>query len=179
MRLDSSNAKLDKAFIHAQRKIALQGIFMTTQAVQDKPTAAYVLSLIGGFLGLIVGFILIGLAASISTYYYYGTQIIASIYGAIGGWCLITSIIVIVSAAKLNSNPWEHTKWGVIILVFSIIGLGTLFGLIGGILALVYKPQGPVPQQPPMQPITRICPKCGRVLREETKYCPYCGNELG
>jgi MFS family permease len=145
--------------------------------VQDKPTAAYVLSLIGGILGLIVGFILIAIAASMSTYYY--TRIVAPIYGAIGGWCLITSVIVIISAAKLNSNPWEHTKWGVIILVFSIIGLGTLLGLIGGILALVYKPQASVPQQAPMQAITRICPKCGRVLREETRFCPYCGNELG
>lgn len=157
---------------------------MTNQAVQDKPTAAYVISLIGGILGLIVGFILIISAAIIANavggYYYSGpSAAFAVLYGSIGVWSLITAVIVIISAVKLNSNPWEHTKWGVIILVFSIIGLGTLLGLIGGILALVYSPQSPVPPQPPMQVITRVCPKCGRVLREETKFCPYCGNELG
>jgi hypothetical protein len=156
---------------------------MSSQAVQDKPTAAYVLSLIGGILGLIVGFILIIIAAMIANasggISYYGPIFPAAFGGVIGAWSLITGIIVIISAAKLNSNPWEHTKWGVIILVFSVIGLGTLLGLIGGILALVYEPQSPVLQQPPMQVITRICPKCGRVLREETKFCPYCGNELG
>ena len=30
----------------------------------------------------------------------------------------------------------------------------------------------------PPQPITRICPQCGRVLTEEVRFCPYCGKEL-
>jgi hypothetical protein len=150
--------------------------------VQDKPTAAFVLSLIGGIIGLIVGSILIAIAASIASlynwYYYYGPS--PALFGGFGVWTLITSIIVIIFAAKLNSNPWQHTKWGAIILAFSIIGLGWwLLGIIGGILALVYKPQPLAPPQPPMQAITRICPKCGRVLVEDTKFCPYCGNELG
>lgn len=53
---------------------------------------------------------------------------------------LITSILIIVFAGKLKANPMEHTKWGALILIFSIIGLGGLFGFIGGILALIYKP---------------------------------------
>jgi hypothetical protein len=53
---------------------------------------------------------------------------------------LITSVLIIVFASKLKAHPLEHSKWGALILVFSIIGLGGLFGLIGGILALAYKP---------------------------------------
>lgn len=139
-------------------------------------------------LGIVVGFILILIAAGMSNYYYgdYYYQEIRTLYGGVGFWSLICGIIVIVAAVKLNSYPMEHTKWGVFILVFSIIGLGPLLGLIGGILALVYKPQTSAPQRPTAwteqigpQVIARICPQCGRVLSEEIKFCPYCGKELG
>jgi hypothetical protein len=115
---------------------------------------------------------------------------------------LITSILIIVFAGKLKANPLEHSKWGALILIFSIIGVGGLLGLIGGILALVYKPilvgaqpqygapqqqYGPPPQSygpPPQQqygqqqPITRICPNCGRVVQENLRFCPNCGKQL-
>lgn len=119
-----------------------------------------------------------------------------------GAWMLITSILVIVFARKLNANPLEHTKFGALILIFSIIGVGGLLAFIGGILALVYKPilvgaqpqytpqqqygppsqnYAPLPQQQwgqPQQPITRICPNCGRVVQENLKFCPNCGKQL-
>jgi hypothetical protein len=151
---------------------------------QEKPTAAFVLSLIGGILGIVAGIILIiiGLAAagSLSSVGYYGYTPALMLFAGIGIWGLVSSSIVIGSAAKLNSHPLEHTKWGAIILVFSIIGLTGLFGLIGGIVALAWKPSTTF-IQPPMQQqvITRICPKCGRVVNENTKFCPYCGNNLG
>ena len=138
--------------------------------VQDKPTAAYYLSLIGGILGLIVG-------------------IITFIF-IIGIWIIIASVIVIIAAQKLMQEPMEHNKWGVIIIIFSIIGLGSLLALIGGILALIYNPvpigTSPSAQPfapygqppPPQQPITRICPQCGRVLNNDVKFCPYCGKQL-
>ncbi len=133
---------------------------MTNQSIPERPTAAYILSLIGGVLGLIIG-------------------LITLVFG-IGIWILIASIIVIVSALELNAHPFEHTKWGIIIIVFSIIGLGSLLALIGGILALVYNPRT-VAQQTLAGNIMRICPQCGRVLTEEmknAKYCPYCGKDL-
>jgi hypothetical protein len=135
--------------------------------VQEKPTAAYYLSLIGGIIGLIIGIILLLII--------------------IGIWIIIASIIVIVGAQRLMQEPMEHTKWGTIILVFSILGGGTLLGLIGGILALVYKPipvgtatfaQSYAPYGRPQQPITRICPQCGRVINENVKFCPHCGKQL-
>jgi hypothetical protein len=86
--------------------------------------------------------------------------------------------MLIVGAVKLNSNPLEHTKWGVIILVFSIIGGVNIFGIIGGALALSYKPITYSQVPAPPQVITRICPQCGRVIEENTKFCPYCGKQL-
>ncbi len=187
--------------------------------IQNKPTAAYWVSLIGGVLGLLssLAFLAFGALAyaayteAVSSYYgyVYGYE---SMFGwgyatliGFGAWMLITSILVIVFAGKLKANPMEHTKWGILIIVFSLIGVGGLLGLIGGILALVYKPQTygsapygqpvPPPQaygasyapQPPQQqawgqqsqPITRICTQCGRVLKDDTKFCPSCGKQLG
>jgi rubredoxin len=165
--------------------------------VLNKPTAAYITSLIGGILGLLtsLAFIAIGALAYIAIgavsdypFSYYDTGFLGfgwSILIGLGAWMLITSILIIVFASKLKANPLEHTKWGVLILVFSIIGLGGLLGIIGGILALVYKPViAGAPQQPPpqqnwgQQPITRICPQCGRVVNENVKFCPNCGKPL-
>lgn len=176
---------------------------MGYQQVQNKPSAAYVLSLLGGILGLLASLAFVGYGIwaymELNSYLgYYGY----SSYGmfgwgwttllGFGAWMLITSILIIVFARKLNANPMEHSKWGALILVFSIIGVGGLLAFIGGILALVYKPipvagqqYGYPPQQqyapPPQgvpQNITRICPKCGRVVNESTKFCPHCGNQL-
>ncbi len=186
---------------------------MYQNQVQNKPTAAYIISLLGGIFGLLaslafIAFGALAYSALNSIDYYYGS----ADYGAfgwgwvtlvgLGAWMLITSILIIVFAGKLKANPLEHSKWGALILIFSIIGLGGLFGFIGGILALIYKPilvgapqqyapqqqYGPPPQQayaqpPPQQnygqqPITRICPQCGRVVQENLKFCPNCGKQL-
>ncbi len=179
--------------------------------VQNRPTAAYILSLIGGIIGLLVSiaFIVLGALAfsavnSIDYYGYYNTG-----FGlgwtfllGLGFWSLITSILIITFASKLKTNPIEHTKWGILIVIFSIIGVGGLFGLIGGILALVYKPipegapqydasqpqyYAPPPQQPayaPSQPAwnqqqaTRVCPQCGRIVQANERFCPNCGKQL-
>ncbi len=137
--------------------------------VQEKPTAAYYLALIGGIIGLIVG--------------------IFTLLLFVGIWIIAASAVVLYSAQKLMQEPMEHTKWGIIIIVFSILGGGTILGLIGGILALVYSPRpvgsapnaqpySPYSQPAPQQPITRICPQCGRVLDEDVKFCPHCGRQL-
>jgi Family of unknown function (DUF6114) len=50
----------------------------------------------------------------------------------------------------LNSKPEEHSTWGTLILIFSVLsifggamggfGVGLILGLIGGVLALTWKP---------------------------------------
>jgi len=161
---------------------------MGSQTVQNKPTAAFALSLVGGILAMIVGVVLLILAVAFSASFHYYSSFPynyynytgAYLFAGFGIWILICSIIIIVSAAKLNSNPLEHTKWGVLILVFSIIMCGNIFGIIGGALALAYHPQmmGEAVSQYGSQPITRICPQCGRVLSENVRFCPYCGRQL-
>ncbi len=181
--------------------------------VQNKPTAAYILSLLGGIIGLLaaLAFIAFGAMTSItyndwiSSYsgYYYASDILFGLSWTIllgfGIWMLIASILVIIFARKLNSNPMEHTKWSALILVFSLLGGGTILGFIGGILGLIYKPvpYGTAPQyqqpyvkpqqdyappptyaQPVPQQTNRICSQCGRFINENIKFCPYCGKQL-
>jgi hypothetical protein len=172
---------------------------MYQNQVQNQPTAAYWLSIIGGILGLLGGLLLIvvGAVAGAVTLGF-GFAVI----GGIGIWITICSAVVIYSASRLKAEPMQHSKWGAIILVFSIIGGWSILDFIGGILALVYKPvpvgeqpqygapqqqYGPPPQSygpPPQQqwgqqqPITRICPQCGRMIQENIKFCPNCGKQL-
>jgi hypothetical protein len=69
------------------------------------------------------------------------------IFGILG---LIFGAIVIISAFMLNSKPREHSTWGTVIVIFSVLsvfgsmmggfGVGLLLGLIGGILGITWKP---------------------------------------
>jgi hypothetical protein len=159
--------------------------------VQNQPTAAYWLSMLGGILGVLGALVLIGFGALVGAVTFgFGFAVL----GGLGIWILICSIVVIVAAQRLRANPLEHSKWGAIILVFSIIGGWSILDFIGGILALVYKPilTGAPQQQyvpPPQQPYygppqqtaytsTRVCPQCGRVVQDNVKFCPNCGKQL-
>jgi len=57
---------------------------------------------------------------------------------------------VIVAAVMLYVNPRQDLLWGALVIAFSVIsaaswmgslGLGLVTGLIGGILALLWKPE--------------------------------------
>jgi len=61
---------------------------------------------------------------------------------------LISGIIVIIGAVMLQSKPQQHSQWGILILIFSIISIlggyglviaGLILGVIGGIMALTWK----------------------------------------
>ena len=179
--------------------------------VVNKPTAAYILSLLGGIIGLLVGiaFLAFGAFAFIalgeySGYYGFYDYDYLGAFGfgwtillGIGAWMLITSILIIAFARKLNADPLQHSKYGAIILVLSIIGVGVILGLIGGILALVYKPQfagaapqyapqyapppqgvyAPPPQQQYQQQIAHNCPQCGTMVQPGVRFCPNCGRQ--
>jgi hypothetical protein len=144
--------------------------------VEDKPTAAYLISLIGGILSLIVGLIVLALGAFIGVFTF-GIGFVT--IGALGLWITVCSIIVIFAALRLNAEPLEHSKWGAIILVFSLIGAWSILDFIGGILALTYTPNTMQQQQPYYQPpATRICTHCGYVVDPTVRFCPHCGASL-
>jgi len=70
-----------------------------------------------------------------------------SLFGVLG---LVFGAIVIVSAVVLNKKPEEHSTWGMIIVIFSVLsifggamgglGAGLILGLVGGVLAITWKP---------------------------------------
>jgi len=144
----------------------------------DKPTAAFVLGLVGGIIDLLIAFALFVHGARLASI---GGGFLAG-YGFIG---MIWGVLSIVFSALLYAQPARHQLYGALVLVFAVLSwfgsiggliIGFLLGLIGGILGIVWKPSAPTaPVQPP---ITRICPNCGRVISEETKFCPNCGRQL-
>jgi len=116
--------------------------------MEEKPTAAFVLSLIGGIIVLLGG---IGLA------------ILGTFLAAVGldlGLLLyifpIFGLIIIIGSIMMYSNPKSAKTWGIIVLILGIISmigiitaLGGLLALIGGILAIVWKPSTLMKAPPP------------------------------
>ncbi len=162
---------------------------MPQELSSEKPTTAFILSLIGGIFVILGGLA----AAAIGAVF---TFFIGGIGGIIGLIGVFWGILIIVFAVMLNSNPKSHTTYGALILIFSIFSwfgsfgglfIGFLLGLIGGILALTWNPSGQslsvnlnasAQTSSQASPITRICPSCGRVLDKDTKFCPACGKQL-
>jgi hypothetical protein len=125
----------------------------------DRPTTAFIISLVAGI------FIILG--GSMMSLLGYGFMGMMGRYGGFGGMMgpgfgmmgfafgmmgilgLVFGVIVIISAIMLNSKPNEHSTWGTLILIFSVLsifgsagglGVGLILGIIGGILAITWKP---------------------------------------
>ncbi len=154
---------------------------------EEKPTVAFVLSLIGGIFILVGGGMMsmmggFGFGGMMSGYSGYGGMMNGySGYGGYGGngWYggmmgrylsspafgmmggygfggifglvgIVFGIVVLVSAVMLYNKPSERSKWGLLILIFSVLsvfgsamagfGVGLILGVLGGIFALTWKP---------------------------------------
>lgn len=172
--------------IHKQRRKT------SKMSVQEKPTAAFVLSLIGGIfilLGAMV-YLVFGLFISATSSM---IPFVGVVGGAVGGVIvvygilgLVWSILVIYGATLISSGETDKVRTGsILVLIFSIISwfgagggffIGFILGLIGAILGLIWKPSGGAPTAAPA--ISRICPNCGRVIEKDVKFCPHCGKSL-
>ena len=129
----------------------------------ERPTAAFILSLIGGIFILLGGGMMsmlgYGFRGMMSSYggWGYGMMrpgfgMMGLAFGATGILGLVFGVIVIISAIMLNSKPQEHTTWGTLIVIFSVLsivgsamggfGIGLVLGLVGGVLAITWKPTG-------------------------------------
>ena len=139
----------------------------------EKPTTAFVLSLIGGIFILLGGGMMsmmgsYGSGGMMNGYWGYGGMMggygwgygpgfgimrgygFSGIFGIAG---VLFGVVVVVGALMLYNKPVDHTKWGTVILIFSVLsifgsamagfGLGLILGLIGGILALTWKTPTP------------------------------------
>lgn len=128
---------------------------------ERKPTVPFVLSLIAGIFTLIGGLTMAyfglwrfefmgrmmrgyGYAFAAGPGYF---SPFISLAGMLG---IIFALIVILSAIMLNRQPTQHTTWGILILIFSILGIfggmggyliGLVLGVVGGALAIAWKPQ--------------------------------------
>src|SRR5256884_7419557 len=136
----------------------------------EKPTAAFVLSLIGGIFILLVAIVVMALASVIGSLMLIGggDPNLAYLYGAVG---LIFAILVLVGAVMLWMKPQQHVMWGVVVLLFSLFSIittggffiGLILGLIGGILGVAWKPPAPMApgMAPPMMPPSMPPPRKG------------------
>ena len=130
------------------------------------PSTSYILSLIGGLIVLlysIVTFAWFGLSGQswggfggfmggmMDGYHnfmggYGGSYEFMAIISLVG---LVCGVIIVIAAAMLRAHPQEHTMWGTIILIFSVISLigmggffiGAVLGIIGGAFAISYRPR--------------------------------------
>jgi len=146
-----------------------------------------ILVIIGGV------FMILGAVAEI----WVGAVLETAFFGNYGGiliWSGLPGIavgaFVLVMGVLVYLQPRNHTIYGVLILVLSIVSLasfyggfflGFVLGLVGGILAIVHNPEpisGPI-QYVMAPPIQRVCTKCGRVVDLNMRFCPHCGNPLG
>ena len=107
------------------------------------------------------------------------------IIAAVGELGVLMGIATVALAVLIYKIPARHQLWGGLVLTFSFLSwigalaglfLGFLLGLIGGILAITWKPSTTA-AAPPVQ-ITRICPNCGTVIPKDAKFCSYCGKSL-
>jgi RNA polymerase subunit RPABC4/transcription elongation factor Spt4 len=120
------------------------------------------LSLIGGI------FLLLGGLLESFIFVFFGVGAVIFVLS------LVVSVLVIVGAVMLYVKPEQKLIWGIIILVFSILGfifnfiggfvVGSVLGIIGGALGLAHKPE-----------VARSCPRCGRAVASDHNACPYCG----
>lgn len=144
----------------------------------ERPTAAFVLSLIGGVIVLCVGIIISLAGALISSIV--GLGGLGAILGVFG---IICGILMVVGAAMLYSRPQQHRMWSAIVLVFSILSwfgaagglfIGLILGLIGGILGIIWKPSAiqhalmsPSPSASSQTKREFRCQTCGAVFGTE------------
>jgi hypothetical protein len=133
---------------------------------EEKPTAAFILSLVAGVFILLGGGVMSMMGSYIGRYGMMGRYggwgwggmmgtglgMMGFAFGAMGVLGLIFGAIVIISAFMLNSKPEQHQTWGSLIVLFSALsifasamggfGIGLVLGLIGGVLAITWKPTG-------------------------------------
>lgn len=152
----------NKQFIAKQKQIIYQNSYISFVScrvqrwvpISEKPTAAFVLSLLGGIFIMIAGLIVAVATAIIGVLAW---ALIPGVGGAIGGLVmalgalgLVFGILIIIGAVQINTGePGRVRTWSVVVIVLSVLSLfvcgggfvvGFILALIGGILGLTWSP---------------------------------------
>jgi|SRR5271157_2082614 len=115
------------------------------------PNSAYLLSLIGGILIILEGFLVIVAGLLLSAVIgsdIPGASAAAAFVVGFGLIGVIFGLLIVFWAFRLKSNPGSARTMGILIIVFSVISLvggggfyiGSILALIGGILAVIWHP---------------------------------------
>src|SRR5712692_9562369 len=142
---------------------------MMQKSASEYPNLPSVLALIGGALIVLVDLILLTISIVILPHLNYTNftpprgytgspgSLAAGFVGAIAAFGLICGIVVTMSAVLLRLKPNQRQTWGILVLVFSILGffgfggfiVGSVLGIVGGIMTLRWKPSPTAPATPP------------------------------
>lgn len=127
----------------------------------EKPTAAFILSLIGGII-ILIGAMLVAVLAGLVggaimlIPFIGGFGALIVLLGALG---VIFGISIIIGAAMINSGEPSRVRTGsILVLIFSILSLvfvgggfiiGFILALVGSLLGLLWKPRQYTHRPPP------------------------------
>ncbi|HYC11656.1 MAG TPA: hypothetical protein VEC02_03240 [Nitrososphaerales archaeon] len=125
----------------------------------EKPTAAFVLSLIGGIIYLLVGIVIAVIAAFLGALASFADMGAVGLgVAAVGAVGLVCGIIMIIGAVMMNSSERSRVRTGaILVLILTIVGafftiggfvIGFILALIGSILGLTWKPTVSMPPPP-------------------------------
>lgn len=125
----------------------------------EKPTAAFILSLIGGIVYLLTGLIIAAASTFIGSLASFGgLGMVGVAVAAVGAVGIISGIIMVVGSVMMNSSERSKVRTGaILVLVLAIIGaiftvggfvIGFILALIGSILGLTWKPAASMPPPP-------------------------------
>ena len=141
---------------------------MSSKTAVEYPNIPSILALVGGALIVLVDIFLLALSIVILPHLNYTNfrmprgytgspgAIASGFVGAIAVFGLICGIIVTMSAVLMRLKPNQRQTWGVLVLVFSVLGffgfggfiVGSVLGIVGGIMTLRWKPSPTGPPTP-------------------------------
>ncbi|HVH14961.1 MAG TPA: DUF6114 domain-containing protein [Candidatus Angelobacter sp.] len=142
---------------------------MSSRTSVEYPNISSILALVGGAMIVLVDIFLLVVSIVVLPHLNYtnfnsprgytGTPgaLAAGFVGATSVFGLICGIIVTMSAVLLRLKPSQRQTWGILVLVFSILGffgfggfiVGSILGIVGGIMTLRWKPPPPTTQAAP------------------------------
>ena len=96
----------------------------------------FIFSLTGGIIGVLSGLALLLLSVFGAVYRGIGGAAVGTFTGIIALYVLITAGLVILGAVWMRTEKRCLTG-AIISIIFSVIGAGTIFGIIGGILGII------------------------------------------